>query len=66
MTGMARGVDIDVAAFQQIVEAADAVPAITVGFQQHLVPALFAGFAVVFRQQVDQVVTGVAGNTGRE
>ena len=50
----ARRVGIDVAALQQIVEAADAVPAVAVGFQQQRVPAALVGAAVVLRQQIDQ------------
>src|ERR1700739_3791622 len=45
---------VDVAALQQIIEPAAAVPAIAVSLQQHAVPAVVARAAVIFRQKVDQ------------
>src|ERR1700686_666007 len=64
MTGFACRVGVDVGAFEQIVETADAIPAISVGFEQQRVLAGLIGLAVVFRQQVDQKLAGVAGETG--
>ena len=44
----------DAPALEQIVETADSVPAITIGFDHQPVLAVFAGMAVIFREQVDQ------------
>ena len=66
MTGLAGGIGIDVAALQQIVEAADAIPAIAVAFQQQRVPAALVGVAVIFGQQIDQKLAGLAGKPDRK
>ena len=50
MTGLARSIGVDVAALEQIIEPADAVPAIAVGFEQQRVPATVVGAAVIFGQ----------------
>src|SRR3982074_555290 len=47
---------IDIAPPQQIIHAADAVPAVAVGFDHHVVLAVRAGATVVLRQEVDQQV----------
>src|SRR5260370_22951110 len=60
MTGLARGVGVDVAALQQIVEASDAVPAVSGGFEQERVLAALIGLAVIFRQQVDQKFSSIS------
>src|SRR5712671_6926343 len=56
MTSLAGGVGVDIAALEQIVEASDAVPAVSVGFEQQRMLAALIGLAVVFRQQVDQKI----------
>ncbi len=61
MTGLACPVGVDVAALQQIVEASDAIPAISVGFEDEPVLAPLNGPAMVFRQQVDQELGGLSG-----
>ena len=60
MTGVTGAIEVDVAALQQIIQPADAVPAITVGFQYQPVLAVVTGLAVVFRQQVDQQLAGIS------
>ena len=50
MTGFPAGVDINIAAFEQVVEVAYTIPAIAVTLQHQGVPAAFAGMTVVFRQ----------------
>src|ERR1700682_3254938 len=65
MTGLARGVGVDVAALQQIGEASDRVPAISVGFEQEHVLAVLIGPTVIFRQQVDQKLCRISGKPDR-
>ena len=55
MSGVAGRLGVDVAALQQIIQPADAVPAIAIGFDHQRVLAAVVGLAVVFRQQVDQI-----------
>jgi Domain of unknown function (DUF3459) len=57
---------VDVASFEQIVQSANAVPTITVGLQHQGVFAPIVGFAVVFRQKVDQVFSLVTGKPNRK
>jgi hypothetical protein len=57
---------VDVAPFEQIVQSANAVPTITVGLQHQSVLAPTIGFAVIFRQQIDQVFSLVTGKSNRE
>src|SRR5882762_3102950 len=66
VAGLACRVGVDVAALQQIVEASDPVPTIGIRFQHQRVLAALVGLAVVFRQQVDQQLAGVAGKPDRE
>src|SRR6185437_7128994 len=54
---------VDVAALEQIVEAADAIPAIAIGFHQERMPAAAVGAAVILVEQVDQQLSGVAGQS---
>ena len=49
MTGFPAGIDINIAAFEQVIESADAIPAIAVTLQHQGVPAAFVGMTVVFR-----------------
>ncbi len=60
------GIGVDIASLQQIVQPADAIPAITVGLQHQRVPAARVGVAVVFRKQVDQELSRVTGKPGGE
>src|SRR5579871_735692 len=57
---------IDVAASEQIIEPADAIPAIAVAFHQHLVPAAIVGAAVVLVEQIDQQLAGLAAYAARK
>src|SRR3954453_20856337 len=63
MAGSSRAVHVDVAALQEIIETADAVPAIAVGLEQQFVAAALVGLAVVFREQVHKRLAGLAGNS---
>src|SRR5206468_1939743 len=49
---------VDIAALQQIIQSADAVPAIAVGLQHDAVLAAFVGVAVVFCEQIYEVLAG--------
>jgi hypothetical protein len=62
MSGLARSIHVDIAALEQIIEPADAIPAVAIAFHQKPVPAAFVGMAVVLAQQVDQQFSGIAGN----
>src|ERR1019366_9618068 len=64
VTGLASRIGIDVAALQQIIQAAHTVPAVSVSFEHEPVLAAVVGLAVVFRQQVDQKLAGVSGKAG--
>src|SRR6185436_18856908 len=57
---------IDVAAFQQVIQSATAIPAIAVGLQHQRVLAVLAGAAVIFREQVDQELALLALEADRE
>src|SRR5258706_12833085 len=63
MTGLVGDVGVDVAALQQIIEASDAVPAVSVSFEQQRVLAAFIGPTVIFRQQVDQKLCRISGKS---
>ena len=58
MTGLPGSIGIDIAALQQIIEAADAVPAVAIGLEQQRVPAALVGAAVVLGQEIDQQLAG--------
>ena len=47
MTGLAGRVGIDVAAFEQIIEASDAIPAISVGFEKQRMLAALVDLAAI-------------------
>src|SRR5262249_55375408 len=49
---------VDVGALEQIIEAADPVPAIAVRLEQDMVLSVLAGGAVVLGEQVDQPIVG--------
>src|ERR1700687_4034971 len=66
MFSLAGGVDRDVAAPEQIIEAADAIPSVAIGFEQQPVLAALIGVAVVFRQQVDQEFAAVSRQADRK
>jgi len=46
VTGLAGGIGIDIAAFEQIVEASHPIPAISIGFKQERMLATLIGLAV--------------------
>ena len=48
----------DHAALEEVVEAANAVPAIAIGFEQQGVTALCVGVAVIVGEQVDELAAG--------
>jgi hypothetical protein len=66
MTGLTSCIGVDVAAFQEIVEATDAIPTVSVSFEQQRMPVAFVGAAVVLGQQVDQELASFAGKTDGE
>jgi hypothetical protein len=47
---------VDIAAFEQIIQSAGAIPAVAVGLQQQMVPAVIAHLAVIVRQEIDEQV----------
>jgi len=60
MTGVACRVGTDVAALQEIVQASDPIPAISVAFDDQSVAAALIRLAVILRQQIDEKLAGVA------
>ena len=64
MTGLAGYLGVEVAALQEIIEAADAVPTVSVSVEEQLMPAAFVGGAVILGQQVDQELAGIARKPG--
>ena len=64
MTGLAGGIGIDVAAFQEVVEAADPIPSVAVAFQHQRVSVPLISVAVILGQQIDQKLAGLAGKPG--
>src|SRR5580704_18427410 len=59
-------VRIDVAALEEIIEPADAVPAISIAFHHQPVAAAFVGAAVILAQKIDQQLAGFAGQPDRK
>ncbi len=53
MYGLLRR-DVDFGSAQKIIEAADAVPPVSIAFDHKAMAAALVGAAVVFRQKVDQ------------
>jgi len=66
MTGLAGYLGVEVAALQEIIEAADAVPTVSVSVEEQHMPAAFVGGAVILGQQVDQELAGFAGKADGE
>src|SRR5258705_12203205 len=64
MTCLAGGIGIDVAAFQEVVEAADPIPSVAVAFQHQRVSVPLISVAVILGQQIDQKLAGLAGKPG--
>src|ERR1700738_1844976 len=58
--------DSGVGALEEVVEAADAEPAVAVGFEEDAVTAAFLGAAVLIGEQVDERAVIVVGSGERE
>ncbi len=54
MRGFSRRIRVDIAPLEQIIEAADAVPAIAIGLEHQSVPAAVVGVAVVFGEPTER------------
>ncbi len=54
MRGLAGRIRVDIAPLEQIIEPADAVPAIAIGLEHQSVPAAVVGVAVVFGEQTER------------
>jgi hypothetical protein len=60
MARPSRRIRIDLAALQEIIESAGAIPAVSVSLDQQRVPAVLVGAAVIFGQEIDEELAGLA------
>src|SRR3954468_13996987 len=64
--GLATHPRSELAALEQIVEAADAVPSVAIGFETDAMLSAIVRLAVIGRQQVDELIRAVPLEAGRE